>query len=264
MGEGASVVADTFSKETAMKTHIIQDDPEPAAAPTAPPQRAARGGGSVVAIVLGAIVAAIGVLIALGGAAVFAAFGSDGVLTSSRSGLSTPTSALMSQTAAISDTAGASDVLGDTSLRISARAATARPVFVGIGPATAVERYLAGASVDEVTDFDVDPFRVQRNRSAGTATPPAPTTQRFWVARAAGRTAAVDWKVRDGDYRVVIMNADGSRSVSTRSSVGVEVPYLPGIAIGMLIGGVLIAGGGAAVIVLATRRSAGDREAVAS
>jgi hypothetical protein len=245
-----------------MKTHIIQDEPE--TAPSVPPQRAARGGGRTVAVVLGAIVAVIGALIAIGGAVLFAAFGSDGVLTSSRSGLSTPTSALMSQTAAISDTAGASDVLGDTSLRISARADAGRPVFVGIGPAKAVQRYLSGAAVDEVTDFDVDPFRVQRSRSPGTEIPPAPATQPFWVAHAAGPSADVDWKVRDGDYRVVIMNADGARGVATRSSVGVEVPYLPGIAIGMLIGGLLIAGGGVAAIVLASRRPAQDREEGAS
>ena len=240
-----------------MKTQIIQNEPEPEAAAAgtapAPSTERASGGGRTVALVLGIIAAVIGAVIAIAGGAVLAAFGSDGVVSSSRGVLSTPTSALMSQTATISDTAGASDVLGDTSLRVSARAAAGRPVFVGIGPARAVDRYLSGAAVDEVTDFDVDPFRIQRNRLAGTGTPAAPATQSFWVARAAGQTANVDWKVRDGDYRFVVMNADGSRGVATRSSVGVDVPYLPGIAIGMLIGGLLIAAGGVAAIVLSRR-----------
>jgi hypothetical protein len=237
-----------------MKTQIIQDDAQPSAVQP-PAAGEARSSGRGVAMWLGGIAAAIGAVIAIGGAALLVAFGSDGALSSSRSGLSTPTSALMSETAAISDTAGASDALGDTSLRISARAAAGRPVFVGIGPARDVERYLSGAAVDEVTDLDVDPFRVQRNRSAGTEIPAAPAAQSFWVARAGGRTANVDWKVRDGNYRFVIMNADGARGVATQTSVGVEVPYLPGIAIGMLIGGLLIAGGGVAAIVLAGRRT---------
>jgi hypothetical protein len=239
-----------------MKTQIIQNEPE--AAPhgaAAPPAPAAGSGGRTVAVVLGSIAAVLGAVIALGGGGILAAFGSDGVLSTSRSGLSTPTSALMSQTAAITDTAGASDVLGDTSLRISARADAGRPLFVGIGPARDVTRYLSGAAVDEVTDFDVDPFRVERNRLAGTGTPAAPTSQSFWIARAAGPAADVDWKVRDGDYRVVIMNADGARGVATRISAGVEVPYLPDIAIGMLIGGVLLAGAGVAAIVLSRRSS---------
>jgi hypothetical protein len=203
---------------------------------------------------IGGVVVVIGALIAIAGGAAWAVFGSDGVLSTSRGELSTPTSALMSETAAINDTAGASDVLGDTSVRVSARAGTARPVFVGIGPARDVQRYLAGASHDEVTDFDVDPFRVQRNRLDGTRTPAAPATQRFWVARASGQTASVDWKVRDGSYRVVIMNADGARGVITHTRIGVEVPYLPGVAIGILIGGLVIAGAGVATIVVAARR----------
>ena len=243
-----------------MKTQIVQDDADPAAASTAGAQAsgsAGRSTGRIVAMWLGGVAVAIGALIAIGGGAVLAAFGSDGVLSSDRGALSTPTAALMSQTATVNDTAGASDVLGDTSIRISARAAGGGgPLFVGVGPARDVERYLSGAAVDEVTDFDVDPFRVQRNRLDGTRTPAAPVSQSFWVARASGRTANVDWKVRDGDYRVVIMNADAGRAVATQTSIGVEVGYLPGLAIGLLIGGLVIAGAGAATIVLAARRPA--------
>lgn len=224
----------------------------PASAPEAAPPK--RSTGQVVAIVLGAIAAAIGVVIALGGGALWAAFGSDGVLSTNRGTLSTPTSALISEAATINDTAGASDVLGDTSIRMSARAAAGRPVFVGVGPARAVERYLSGAAVDEVTDFDVDPFRVQRNRLTGTATPAAPGTRSFWVARGSGSRANVDWKVRDGDYRVVVMNADGARGVATRASVAIKVPYLPGVAIGALIGGLVLIGAGVAAIGLGAQR----------
>ena len=35
-----------------------------------------------------------------------------------------------------------------------------KPVFVGVGPAEAVDRYLAGASVETVTDVEVRPFEL--------------------------------------------------------------------------------------------------------
>jgi hypothetical protein len=110
-----------------------------------------------------------------------------------------------------------------------------------------------------VTDFDAGPFRstfnIRRERHAGDATPGAPGRQSFWVAHATGRTsAAVDWKVRDGDYRVVVMNADGSRGVATRTKFGVDVPYLTGIGIGLLAGGILMAAGGMASVMVGVRR----------
>jgi hypothetical protein len=242
-----------------MKTQIIQDDAEPAIAATHTPPASGSAGaerprGRILAIWIGGVVAVVGAMIAIGGGGSFAAFGSDGVVSTSRSGLSTPTSALVSETARINDTAGAVDVLGDTSIRISARAAAGRPVFLGVGPARDVQRFLSGVAVDTITDFDVDPFRVQRHRVAGTQTPASPAAQSFWVARGSGRTADVNWKVRDGDYRLVIMNADGARGVSTHAGIGVHVPYLPGLAIGLLIGGLVLAGAGVAVIVLAARR----------
>lgn len=232
----------------------------PQVAPTPAPAKPKRSTGQIVAMWIGGFVALIGVLIAIGGGAAWAVFGSDGVLSTGRGALTTPTTALMSGTATINDTAGASDVLGDTSVQISAQADTARPVFVGIGPAAAVQNYLAGAPADQITDVDVNPFTVTRNRLAGSRTPAAPVTQRFWVARGTGRTADVNWKVRDGDYRVVIMNADGRRGVATQTRIGVHVPYLPGVAIGILAGGLLIAAAGVATIVVAGRR----RDGVAS
>jgi hypothetical protein len=241
-----------------MKTQIIQDDSEGTAARTAAAPPPASGAGRTAGLVVGIVAAVLGAVLALSGVAVLAAFGSDGVVSTGRGALSTPASAFMSQTAAITDTAGASDVLGDTSIRVSARAAAGRPMFVGVGPARAVEGYLSGAAVDEITDFELDPFSVDRRRLGGTATPPDPAGQSFWVARASGRTADVHWKVRDGDYRVVIMNADGARGVSTQASLGAEVPNLPDIAVGILVAGLLLAGGGAAAIVL-SRRGRGER-----
>jgi hypothetical protein len=126
-------------------------------------------------------------------------------------------------------------------------------VFIGVGPKAQVDRYLAGASIDEVNDFEVDPWSLDKTRREGTTKPKPPTTQSFWVAKSSGSSAAIDWKVRDGSYRVVVMNADGSRGVATQSQFEVEVPHLSTIALAMLIVGLVTVGGGIAMMVPALR-----------
>jgi hypothetical protein len=64
----------------------------------------------------------------------------------------------------------------------------------------------------------------------------------------------VTWEVREGDWSVVLMNADGSRGVAAEVDLGAKLSFLLWVAIGVLIGGALLLGGGIALIVLAARR----------
>jgi hypothetical protein len=217
--------------------------------------RPRRSGAQVAAITLGVVLVALGSVLAIGGGAVVALFGTDGAITSSREPVSTSSAALVSETATIEDTAGAADVIGEPRIRISAEAAGGKDVFVGVAPAAQVERYLAGAPVDEVTDVDVDPFHLRRDAHPGTRTPAPPGDQSFWVAEAIGTDSAdLEWRVRDGDYRFVIMNADGTRDVRTQSSFELEIPHLAAIGLGVGIAGVLMLLGGVAAVVAGTRR----------
>jgi hypothetical protein len=222
------------------------------ASPAAAPERPRR---SRLAIWLGAIIALLGLVLAIGGGAVLIVGGRDGKLTTDRSRLATPTSALVSETASIDDTGGAADDLGGARIRISADADGGRPLFVGIGHARDVDRYLAGVPADEITDFEVDPLRVERSRRTGTRTPAPPAGQSFWVARGSGAQANLEWKLRDGDFRAVVMNADGARRVTTRAQFGVEIPALPWIGLGLLVGGLVLLAGGVAAAVLGGRRA---------
>jgi hypothetical protein len=131
------------------------------------------------------------------------------------------------------------------------RSDSAAPVFVGIGPAAQVERYLANVPRDELRDLG----DVTRTPLGGDAEPAVPQAQPFWVARATGSgEQALRWKVRDGDWRAVVMAADGSRGVDADLSVGATVPDLDWLSGGLLAGGGMLLLIGGTLIYLGARR----------
>jgi hypothetical protein len=212
--------------------------------------------GRVVAIVLGALVALAGLAVGAAGGALIGLFGSDGTVDSGSHRVSTPRTALVSSTADVGDISVVADVVGDPSIRVTARPAGGRPVFVGIGPAAQVERYLAAAPIDEVTDFEIDPFKLERRPRGGSGRPERPGAQRFWVAKGTGRDAAtLRWTLHEGDYKLVLMNADASRGVAVDGDFGVTLDHVDTVAWALVGGGALLLLGGLATIGLAMRRS---------
>src|SRR3954451_714140 len=219
--------------------------------PAYDPARASRTG----RVIGGGILATIGAVVALGAGAILAFGGSDGTFSSGHRDVSTKTAALVSEPAKVNGTQDVTDVLGHPRVRISAD--TVRPdrnLFVGIGPKAQVERYLAGAPIDTVRDFSFEPWNFDKSARQGTAKPKPPATQSFWVAKSAGSTAALDWKVRDGNWRVVVMNADGTRGVATMSEFAVKIPHLATLAWIALIAGLVMLAGGIALIAVPSRR----------
>jgi hypothetical protein len=130
-----------------------------------------------------------------------AIFGSNNTLTSGVHRVATPTSALVTAMNDIKDTNGFAIAVGRPTLRLSLTG-TGHNVFIAIGPAAAVDRYLAGAAVDKVTDLDADPFRLTTVRRDWTARPALPQAQTFWTAQASGPSATLNWKISDGSYRL--------------------------------------------------------------
>ena len=61
------------------------------------------------------------------------------------------------------------DVLGAPSVQLSAMSDGDAGVFVGIGPAADVDRYLAGAPIAEVTDLELAPYKLERTMREGKA-----------------------------------------------------------------------------------------------
>ena len=212
----------------------------------------------------GASLAVIGSLLAIGGGGVLAAFGTDGSLASGPHLLSTPASAVVSPITTIKHTSDVTTIVGQPTLRISARPiqGTGR-VFIGIGRAADVQRYLAGVSTQDITRLSVDPYAITGTLHAGRATAQPPSTQHFWVTQASSTQAtALNWKIRDGQYRLVIMNANGHGGLATTTGFRITVPNIADYAIAGLILGLLMAGGGIALLIRTNRPSPNDSSTI--
>jgi hypothetical protein len=117
-----------------------------------------------------------------------------------------------------------------------------------------VDRYLASVPADVVTDFELDPFELTREPREGSRQPAPPADQPIWVASGTGPASpTLRWKVRDGDYRLVVMNADGSRGVDAEGEVALTASHVPTIAWSMIGGGVLLLLAGATTVGLRGR-----------
>ncbi len=215
--------------------------------------------GRVVLIVLGGIGVLFGVAVLAGGGFLLWADRTqreDGYLTTPTERFATPTYAL-TRTRLEVDTDGAGSVLNDSwfgKVRIRGESPGAKTLFIGIGPEADVAKYLGPVAHANVEDIEFDPFRVTYLPVTGGAPQGPPTDQRFWAASASGvGTQTLTWKVRDGDWSVVLMNADGSRGVAADIDLGAKMSFLLWVALGLLVGGVLVVGGSTALIVLAAR-----------
>jgi hypothetical protein len=215
--------------------------------------------GRVILIVLGSIGVLFGLALLAGGGFLLWADRTqreDGYLTTPTERFATPTYGL-TRTRLEVDTDGAGWVLNDSwfgKIRIRGESPGAKTLFMGIGPEADVAKYLGTVAHANVEDIDFDPFRVTYLPVPGGAPQGPPTDQRFWAASASGvGTQTVTWKVREGDWSVVLMNADGSRGVAADIDLGAKLTFLLWVAIGLLLGGVLVVGGSTALIVLAAR-----------
>jgi hypothetical protein len=157
--------------------------------------------------------------------------------------------AVRTVTILISTTIAAVARSAQAELHLSAR--TSRdPVFIGVGPAGVGDGYFAGADIDNVEDVEVDPFRVDVEHHAGTARPGSPDGQTFWVAKSSGAEASLDWQVRDGTYRIVVMNAEADPGVAVEGRFTLGIPDLYGVGVAAFIdGGVGVAVGLMLVVV---------------
>jgi hypothetical protein len=189
----------------------------------------------------------VGLFTTIGGVALLAMVGADGRFT-------TPaTRAVAEGYALIIDGVyirGDLPQEGTFSTTVRLTVSSDQPVFVGIARRTDVARYLQGVPVDHVVQANW-PGGVRTEPVQGDARPDAiPGRRGFWVASDEGDgERTLEWTVADGDWTIVVMNADGSRDVDVQGSLAIGLPILGPVAIGVLLLGILLLVAGVALTV---------------
>jgi hypothetical protein len=193
-----------------------------------------RSGGRIAALIASGVAALLAVGFIAAGALLLwgdSKKDSEGYLSTGKDRYAASTYALASDNLDI-DLDGAGwivdrDDLGKVRLKVQSSAG--KPVFVGIARTSDVSDYLRGTAYTAVTDVDYSPFHASyRDHDRSGVRPPAlPADQDFWAAAAHGPgTQTVAWDLQDGDWSIVVMNADGSRGVDTDITAGAKVPFL--------------------------------------
>ena len=130
--------------------------------------------------------------------------------------------------------------------RVTASSGNGRALFVGVARRADVDRYLAGVSHSTVEDVNFGPFDATYSSTTGAVVPARPATQTFWVKSGTGTAT---WKIRNGHWRVVVMNADASRGVVANAKVAVTIRGALPVALSLLGVGLLLAAGAVAIAV---------------
>jgi hypothetical protein len=214
----------------------------------------------VIGMVFASIGGLIGLALLVGGIAVLAAYAfdrdDDGYFNTDRKQLESATYAITTEDIDL----GADEfdwapdkILGKVRLQVDSK----KPVFVGIGPDEDVGRYLRGVAHDELTGFDGDHPKFDLHKGRGPRT--APRAQGFWVAKSVGSgEQALTWDAEFGRWTAVVMNADAARGIDVEADAGVKLGWAIWAGLGMLVIGLLMAGGAVAVILLIGRRASRD------
>ena len=191
-------------------------------------------------VATGAVAAVIAILLLVaGGAAVWGdrQKDADGYLSTGADRFSTSAHALATEPLDI-DLDGAGwlldvDDFGDVRLDVTPE--SDEPVFAGVARTSEVTSYLRGVDHTLVTDVETSPFEADYRDRSGDREPGPPAGERFWAATAHGAgTQTLEWEAADGDWSVVVMNADGSRGVSADVSAGAKVGFLDELGWSML------------------------------
>jgi hypothetical protein len=219
----------------------MTDSPTPA-----PPPRRGSSGPKVAAIVAGSVLALVSLgLLAVAGVALWADGKKDeqGYISTGTDRFHTGTAALRTENLDL-DFNGAEEIVGSSEygkVRVRVTPRADKDMFVGIARTSDVSAYLRGTAHATVTDLDYAPFDADYDTAGGARRAEPPTDQRIWAAQAHGAGAqSLTWDVADGDWSVVVMNADGSPGVDAGVKAGANVPFLDEVAWISLGGGALL------------------------
>jgi hypothetical protein len=128
--------------------------------------------------------------------------------------------------------------------RITASSGNGHALFVGVARRADVDRYLAGVAHSTVEDVDFGPFDATYSTTSGRVVPTRPAAQTFW---ADSGTGTATWKIRNGHWRVVVMNADASPGVVADAKVAATIRGALPVAFSLLGVGLVLAAAAVAI-----------------
>ncbi|GAA0977440.1 hypothetical protein GCM10009555_038620 [Acrocarpospora macrocephala] len=229
------------------------DDP-PVESPHAPAHRWTSG--AILAVLSGsvlALVAAGTAFAGIGAATLHFHRDSDGFIAVDAGPVTTTTYAITTGDVRLT-TPGARflrDYVGR--IRIEAHS-TGTPVFIGVAPTAAVDRYLGNVAHDQLRQLGQSS---QHLRHGGSQPAAPPLGQHFWAAQSDGST--LSWETEPGEWTLVLMNADATPGVTADLRLAAAVPALGGLTAGLLATSALFALTGAGLILLGLHLAAPPR-----
>ncbi|HKE50973.1 MAG TPA: hypothetical protein VKE25_05640 [Actinomycetes bacterium] len=169
--------------------------------------------------IAGGLAVGLGVLIALVGAAVAAFVGPDDTVTSEPARIATDTAAAVVTNELFR-------FVGPT-VHLTVTGHDDAAVFAGVGHADDVADFLDGTA-HEIIRVTSLPFTPKQETGPGKpGRLPRPASAGLWVASIQGKgSQEMIWPSTDGDWRVVLMRADGAEGFDGTVTVAFEVPQL--------------------------------------
>jgi hypothetical protein len=217
--------------------------------------------GKIALIVVGAVIALIGLGFAAAGGTLIWAHATQrdaaGFYTTPTAHLETSTYALTSQvdfgTKPSQEDWVPSNFLGTVRIRATSDVGTA--IFIGIAPKTDVDRWLSGVAHEHVTSVNFGPFSTDTQLVNGSAAPSMPGAQTFWVASTSGTgTQTLTWATQGGRWSAVLMNANAAPAISVALSLGAKTGILLPIGLGVGLFGLMALAASAILIIFGLRR----------
>lgn len=189
-------------------------------------------------LVIGIALVVVGLFATVAGLAIVVLVGPDGSV-----GIS-PTRLLSSGYAVTLPQLNVPKLPGDERLRLDVTVQPGdTPLFVGVGPTPAVDAFLHGAPIDVIEQIDW-PGAARTVAVDGTARPPRPEAQPFWVVSDRGAAPSLHWDAVPGDWTLVVMNEDAGRSVDATVVGSVTLPALGPVGFVVLAIALVVLGGG--------------------
>lgn len=111
-------------------------------------------------------------------------------------------------------------------------------IFIGIASTEILDDYLGGVPYAVVDDTDEDEMFLSYRMNVSDEPLSPPGEQEFWTLSTTGIGAQeLEWELEDGAVSFVVMNEDASDGLAVEAVVGVRVPAIRPVSVGLLIGG---------------------------